>query len=95
MNKMTHKQMVDGLMRAYVSWREACLRVTDAYDSWTSAARVGATSEFGLYLAALDDEERAADVYAGLVRRAVQFVPEPDRPGRGWLSRGVRARPMS
>jgi hypothetical protein len=34
MNKLSHKRVVDKLIDAYVSWREACLRVTDAYGSW-------------------------------------------------------------
>jgi hypothetical protein len=34
MNKLTHKRVVDKLIDAYVSWREACLRVSDAYGSW-------------------------------------------------------------
>ena len=33
MNKLTHKRVVDKLIDAYVSWREACLRVSDAYGS--------------------------------------------------------------
>ena len=70
MNKLSHKQLVDGLIDAYVSWREACLRVSDAYGSWASETGLGATSAFGRYVAALDHEERAAEVYAGLVRRA-------------------------
>jgi hypothetical protein len=74
MNKLSHKRLVDRLMEAYVSWREACLRVSDAYGSWASETGSGATSAFGRYMAALDHEERAAEVYAGLVRRAGQLV---------------------
>ncbi len=70
MNKLSQKRLVDGLIEAYISWREACLRVSDAYGSWASGAALGATSAFGRYMAALDQEERAAEVYAGLVRRA-------------------------
>ena len=69
MNKLSQKRLVDGLMEAYVSWREACLQVSDAYDSWASGTGPGATSAFRRYTAALDDEECAAEVYAGLVRR--------------------------
>ena len=38
MNKLSQKRLVDRLMEAYVTWREACLRVSDAYCSWTSGA---------------------------------------------------------
>jgi hypothetical protein len=70
MNKLSQKRLVDRLIEAYVSWREACLHVSDAYGSWASETGLGATSAFGRYMAALDREERAAEVYAGLVRRA-------------------------
>jgi hypothetical protein len=70
MNKLRQKKLVDRLIDAYVRWREACLRVSDAYDSWARETSVGATSAFGRYMAELDREERAAEVYAGLVWRA-------------------------
>jgi hypothetical protein len=74
MDKLIQKRVVDGLIEAYVSWREACLRVTDAYRSWTSETGLGAASAFGCYMAALDQEQRAAEVYAGLVQRAGKFA---------------------
>jgi hypothetical protein len=69
MNKLNQKRLVDGLIDAYVSWREACLQVKDAYGFWATERGQGATSAFGRYMAALDREERAAEVYAGLVGR--------------------------
>lgn len=80
MNKLSHKRVVDKLIDAYVSWREACLRVSDAYGSWAGETGPGATSAFGWYMAALDHEERAADVYAGLVRRVGQLHSSKDNP---------------
>jgi hypothetical protein len=73
MNKLSHKRVLDKLIDAYVSWREACLQVSDAHSSWVSETGLSATSAFGRYMAALDREERAAEVYAGLVRRAGQL----------------------
>ncbi len=74
MTKLSQKRLVDRMIEAYVNWREACLRVSDAYGSWASETGPGVTSAFGSYMAALEDEERAAEVYAGLVRRAGQLV---------------------
>ena len=74
MNMLSQKRLVDRLMEAYVSWREACLRVSEAYGSWVRETGPDATSAFSSYIAALDREERAAEVYAGLVRRAGQLV---------------------
>jgi hypothetical protein len=73
MNKLSKKRLVDRLIDAYVSWREACLQVSDAYVSWASETGPRATPAFGRYMAALDREERAAEVYAGLVWRARQL----------------------
>ena len=75
MNKQSRSRLVDELIDAYVSWREACLRVSDANASWASVTDLGATSAFGRYMTAVDHEERAAEVYAGLVRRAGQLAP--------------------
>ena len=74
MNKRSQERLVDRWIEAYVSWREACLQVSDAYGSWASRAGRGATSAFESYMAALDQEEQAAELYAGLVRRAGQLV---------------------
>ena len=74
MTKLSQKRLVDRMIEAYVNWREACLRVSDAYGSWASETGPGVTSAFGSYMAALEDEERAAEVYAGLVRRTGQRV---------------------
>jgi hypothetical protein len=94
MNKLSHKRVVDKLVDAYVSWREACLRVSDAYGSWASETGPDATSSFGRYIAALDQEEQAADVYAGLVRRAGQLPSSKDNPAEpiGGATCGVGSR---
>ena len=74
MSKLDTKRMVDRLMDAYVNWREACLRVNDAYLCWTSERGIRATVAFGSYMAALDQEEDAAEVYAFLARRTREVV---------------------
>jgi len=90
MNKrVRQKRLVDRLIDAYVSWREACLQVSDAYGSWASETGIGATSAFGRYMAALDREECAAEVYAGLVRRAGRLVCGHD-PAEPLVARRVK-----
>jgi hypothetical protein len=61
--------MIDEAMDAYVEWREECARVWDAYHRWLSAVRADAALAFPAYLAALDREERASEVYASLIGR--------------------------
>ena len=74
MSKLRTKRTVDRLIEAYVSWREACLRVNDAYVCWTSERGIRATVAFGSYMAALDREEDAAEAYAVMVRRTRELV---------------------
>jgi hypothetical protein len=55
-------------LRAYVDWREKCIVVRNAYDSWAAAGRADAPLAFAAYTAALDREERAAEAYGDVVR---------------------------
>ena len=74
---LTHKRLVNKMIAAYVDWREACRLVNEAYSSWASTGRPGAKVAFGTYSMALDREERAAEVYAGLARRVGHLVAIP------------------
>ena len=67
---LSRERLVDQLVEAYVDWREACARVDDAYAFWASESGACGRVAFGSYVAALDAEERSAEVYAVLVRRA-------------------------
>jgi hypothetical protein len=70
MNTLSRKRLVDKLVEAYVAWRDMCARVDHACRSWASELAPVAGVAFGQYLAALDAEERPAEVYSGLVRHA-------------------------
>jgi hypothetical protein len=70
MTALSRKRLIDKLVEAYVDWREACVRVDDAYRACTRETGPWGAVAFGLYVATLDAEEEAADAYAGLVRRA-------------------------
>jgi hypothetical protein len=67
---LSRERLVDQLVESYVGWREACARVDDAYRLWAIDSGACGRVEFGSYVAALDAEERSAEAYAGLVRRA-------------------------
>jgi hypothetical protein len=77
---LTRKRLVDKLIEAYVDWREACTRVDDAYRSWAGDTDPRDGVAYGLYMAALDAEQQAADIYAGLVRRACRLPWSDDPP---------------
>jgi hypothetical protein len=76
MKRLIHRRLADKMMDAYVTWHEACLRVTDAYRSWTSTTGPSATFAFVRYRVALEQEERAAEVYARMVERASRLTTD-------------------
>jgi hypothetical protein len=78
--------MIDDAMDAYVEWREECVRVWDAYHAWRSAVRTDAALAFRAYLAALDREERAAEVYA-VLSRELESVASTTRQARPRIRR--------
>jgi hypothetical protein len=61
--------LVDEAVDAYVDWREECATVRDAYERWGRAAAADSGSAFAAYWAAVDREERAAEIYAELMGR--------------------------
>jgi hypothetical protein len=79
MTALNRKRLIDKLVDAYVDWREACVRVDDAYRACAREAGPWGAAAFGLYVATLDAEERAADAYAGLVRRAEKLLWTQER----------------
>ncbi len=82
MRKRSETRLVDRTIGAYVDWREACRAVHDAYRLWASATGPCAGLGFWRYEAALDAEERAAEAYAGLLRRVGHLVTsDGDRSG--------------
>ena len=64
-----HRAVVDATVAAYSDWRRECASVRNAYRSWASARAVDKSLAFVAYNAALDREERAAKLYARLLRR--------------------------
>jgi hypothetical protein len=90
-SRLSRRRLVDRLVEAYVEWREACARVDDAYRCWGSATGPCGGGAFGSYVAALDAEERAAEVYAGVVRRAERLSWSEGRAAEafGGSERGV------
>ena len=61
--------LVDDLIDSYVSWREESLELAAAYGRWSSCERSDRPLAVAAYTAAVDREERAADVYRECVER--------------------------
>jgi hypothetical protein len=66
---LRQKHIVDEAVIAYVEWRAECLEVWNAYGWWASAPLEDVRRAHAAYRTALDREEAAAKVYAGLMKR--------------------------
>ena len=60
---------INDALDAYVDWHRECEAVQNAYRAWSGAPSVDAALAFDAYQGALDREEQAAKVYAGLITR--------------------------
>jgi hypothetical protein len=58
------RRSIDALLEVYVSWREECNAVHQAYQWWAGSDRGQRGLAYAGYVAALDREEHAARAYA-------------------------------
>jgi hypothetical protein len=72
--RLLQRQTVDRAVLAYVGWRAECTAVRNAYRHWVEAPSAEATLAYRGYQSALEREEAAAQVYAGLMRRVGHLV---------------------
>ena len=68
---------VDDAVLAYAEWRHASAAVRDAYGQWDSAARADYACAHAAYLAAVDQEQAAANAYANLIGRVTHLLALP------------------
>jgi hypothetical protein len=80
---------VDQAMDAYLDWREECVYVSDSYRRWAAAEGTDAALAFSAHAAALDREERASEVYAGLMRSVGDLVETDRRTMTGLVGAGT------
>lgn len=55
--------LVDAMLDVYVCWREECLAVASAYESWAGAEWQNKALAFDAYLSALEREQVVAASY--------------------------------
>jgi hypothetical protein len=65
--------LVDAAVGSYVEWREESAAVRLAYRRWSGAPRGERHLALAAYIAALDREERAADVHAHLLATVAEL----------------------
>lgn len=86
MTNLARRDLGHALIDAYVAWREASAAARDAYEGWTWALSGDGLLAFAAYRAALDREERAAEVYAGIVTQVAGTTPRAIERHMGDLS---------
>lgn len=59
-----------------MDWRKECLAVRAAYERWRQAEKDENAAAFTAYSAALDQEERAGNLYAELVGGNKRTAPQ-------------------
>jgi hypothetical protein len=98
--------LVDEVIAAYVTWRTACSALRTLYGVWSTCDRRHRNAAFGVYVAALDREERAATSYRSVVEQITTLQielrgrsPRPDLtalPGSAgivsWSARSIAQR---
>jgi hypothetical protein len=57
------RALADGLLRSYDAWRRGSDAVQRAYDAWVGSDSANRELTYAGYLAALDQEELAAEQY--------------------------------
>src|SRR4051794_37317070 len=72
--KWRRRRLLTEAMDAHVEWRNECSAVWVAYSYWEAARVSDAALCYAAYVAALDREERAAELYSSLMRRVRDLV---------------------
>jgi len=78
MTELIDNELVGEAVDAYLDWRDECDAVSAASDLWCHAPAADARTAASAYLAALDREEHAANVYAHAITR---IAAAPDDGG--------------
>ena len=87
-SKWHRRRQAKKAMDAYLSWREQCIAVRVAYSNYKHAPASDSALRYEVYAAALDEEERACELYATLVRRIGEAVVIDFEPVAGVFAAG-------
>ena len=68
LEELIESQLLDNAFDCYVDWRDEAARVHAAYRRWDRCAERDRAGAYAAYLAAVDSEERAAQLYGAMVR---------------------------
>jgi hypothetical protein len=71
---MQRRRLVNEALAAYLEWRQECSAVSLAYSRWASAGASEASLSYAAYAAALEREERASELYAGVIAHVANIL---------------------
>ena len=71
--------LADEMLAGYLDWREDAAAVADVYQRWSHAPAAEEPMWFSVYLAALEQEESAAEIYALAVANLRRSLPARQR----------------
>lgn len=60
--------LVDEMLAYYIDWRQDARAAAEAYGAWSCASSEDEERRFCAYMAALDQEESSASIYAAVVK---------------------------
>jgi hypothetical protein len=83
MNEVIDYGLLDETLDAYAEWLEECTAVREAYRWWSDAPHNRKSAAFDEYLAALDNEQHTAELYADLYAELIRRVGECASTGLG------------
>jgi hypothetical protein len=68
------EELIDEMLACYAEWREEVATVDETYRRWCVAPNAERDLYFGVYLAALDQEESAAMLYAVVAQQVSELL---------------------
>jgi hypothetical protein len=68
------EEVIDEMLACYAEWREEVAAVDETYRRWCVAPNAGRDLYFGVYIAALDQEEAAAMLYAVVAQEVRELL---------------------
>ena len=74
--------LIDRLIELYCEWRTSCAEVQAAYERFLRASSADRTVAFAAYMATLDREQSACELYAGQIRLIQGRFSTPIRQAR-------------
>jgi hypothetical protein len=76
MTDLINYRLLDETLDAYYEWREECEAVCFAYRTWSDATGCRKAAAYHDYMAALDNEQHTAEIYADLYNEFIGHVGE-------------------